>query len=209
MTENALRLVSKSLVASLNGFGREMVDSTGSLTRLQNNSTLILEMAKTASLLSSQLRELHKSLNVTTPSTAGGKLEFLTPVSSGYNSIKSSRENLTSCNGSFNLSITSTSAAELSLGSICSSDPRTRLFKDDSIMSMDTSLSSSTSSSSSLSDYSKKTPLKMLPEAPEIPRIKEKRREIANIKRRAMFSFRRFAKKPIFKKLIYSSPCSR
>lgn len=57
--------------------------------------TLILEMAKTASLLSSQLMQLHKNLSLN--STPKHKIFFqsLTPISSGYNSLKASCESLT------------------------------------------------------------------------------------------------------------------
>lgn len=57
--------------------------------------TLILEMAKTASLLSSQLMQLHKNLSLN--STPKNKIFFqsLTPISSGYNSLKASCESLT------------------------------------------------------------------------------------------------------------------
>ncbi|CAF0729832.1 unnamed protein product [Brachionus calyciflorus] len=56
---------------------------------------LILDMAKAANLLASQLMQLHKNLQ-TINSTPKHKVLFqtLTPISSGYNSAKASCENL-------------------------------------------------------------------------------------------------------------------
>ena len=64
------------------------------------NANLIYDMANTASLLSKQLLDLHRSIvksttlmKFKTPQQCYSD-NYLTPVSSGYNSVKSSNENL-------------------------------------------------------------------------------------------------------------------
>lgn len=59
-----------------------------------DSSSLILEMAKTASLLASQLMQLHKNISLNSTPKNKILLQSITPISSGYNSLKASCESL-------------------------------------------------------------------------------------------------------------------
>jgi hypothetical protein len=97
--ENTIKKQVKSL-SSLSEFAQhgQQMRPSGNLM----NSNLIHEMAKTAALLSNQLLELHKSLSINHQSSPIGlnvknflaSNNFLTPLSSGYSSNKTSCESL-------------------------------------------------------------------------------------------------------------------
>lgn len=171
-------------------------------------SSLILEMAKTASLLSSQLLQLHKMLS--NNSTPKNRINFLTPNSSGYDSAKASCENLNELsfikeinekNSSFinsslsDLESTYLTNATLSDVSICENEVsslRKCLFQENS--QSETSIRSNSS-------ILKHTPFKTDP--PEIPRIKKVHRDICKRPKSRDF-FQSYQKSKIYKQLSFS-----
>lgn len=202
---------------------RPISTDLGSNNESWKNSQLLLEMSKTASLLSQQLQQLHQSL--CGGQTPANKFNPLTPLSSGYNSAKMSHENLvwsnhTSLNNSL---ILNSSALNSSLDS-SHSHGRSFASIDSSALSSSSSLSNSSISSDNktldsirmklfreeeedeeaiINRMSSQTPLRTAVD-PEIPRIKEQRREICKMKSKRFFSLKKFSL--LRNSLSFSSP---
>jgi hypothetical protein len=198
---------------------------------------LILEMANTAALLSNQLYELHfqiqknhKSTVLTTPTFhLTNSNHFLTPVSSGYNSIKSSTENLSVHNSnhfsnSSSLLLNSTSdygnesenqnstsnsisimtSSTLSLNDTCITGNTSAVAVKKRLFS-EISLERNTSLNST--SNTAVTPHKQLLQIPpQVPRIKQIRKEICK-RRKKLVMWSKTRKNILMKKnLSFSSP---
>ena len=166
----------------------QQVDFAGNLL----NANLFLEMSKTAQLLSNQLFQLHQNLSLSTKNLANNI--DLTPISSGYNSLCVSTDNLMMTS-----SLAKTSSHDSLLQETFEASAKRRLFNNNDSTSSSSSLSSmsstsinklldtsdSSSSSSSFkrfksndeTTFSFKTPYKTNKKCPVVPRIKDSRKK--------------------------------
>lgn len=189
------------------------VSSKLNLSKMDSeNLNLILEMAKTASLLSSQLLQLHKNLSInSTPKTKF--LNHLTPISSGYNSVKTSCENLSIFSHKkypINHDMTSlifnstSSDMESNNGSRFSSsfiEMETQSIKKCLFLEETTPFSERHNFLASSQILRTTTPFKKV--EPAIPRIKEVRKEVCKKKSNEIFNSKN--KRKVFKCLNMSS----
>jgi hypothetical protein len=216
---NAVSSIGHLLQTSLQTLNRDvaMVKSGGQCMKKRPNANLILEMAKTASTLSTQLLELHSNLSLddskTTPcrETNFGSSHFLTPISSGYNSLKTSKENISCCqycynsngNSSFN---SSAEMSRMSLNSGSEEPSSSNSGSSNTSSSIKTRLFNNSTANNSIEGSSSIevtfTPFKQEMAAPKIPRIKERRIEISKKKRRGFYSLNKMS---LIRKLSYSS----
>ncbi|CAF0846569.1 unnamed protein product [Brachionus calyciflorus] len=165
---------------------------------------LIVDMAKTANLLANQLMQLHKNLQ-TINSTPKHKvlIQTLTPISSGYNSVKASCENLSILSNTRNKCMNyhqinssifnSTTTSDLESSNLSLSSTSSKLgssFAEMEAQSIKRCLIYEETLPCSESKIMKlMTPFKK--ELPEIPRIKEIHREKSKQKSKDFFSFKK------------------
>lgn len=179
----------------------QQVDFAGNLL----NANLFLEMSKTAQLLSNQLFQLHQNLSLSTKNLANNI--DLTPISSGYNSLCVSTDNLMMTS-----SLAKTSSHDSLLQETLEASAKRRLFNNNnstsssSLSSMSSTsinklLETSDSSSSSSSfkrfksndetTFSFKTPYKTNKKCPVVPRIKDSRKKAKQLTNFDSFKLRR------------------
>ena len=170
------------------------------------NTDFILEISKTAQLLSNQLLMLHKNLAQPQQTPVKNTFEF-TPLSSGYNSICSSYENISISNSryvskEYTPKYGQSLASDQSSLNLSSSSPDSNilkrvLFDSDSDKSLSTPSSSDSSFNSSKKrkfqlsvDFS--TPHRGKRQQPTIPRIKEVRKKLKKLSSLEKSKLRRY-----------------
>jgi hypothetical protein len=228
--ETNLNTIEQFLKSSVNYTGANL-----SLPHSMKQSNLLIDMAKTMAQLSNQLYQLHSQIESGKYSTPTSKYDnqIFTPVSSGYNSIASSVENLasfaskrfkhSSCNDSIqSFDLTSSFLSRTSLnsslsllsikenvGESCSlkSNTKKRLFDE---ISQD---NDDQENGDSIIDSAAQTPHRKFSniQPQSIPRIKEERKRAILLKRKKNFSMikRLAAQSKIRKSLKFSTPNSK
>lgn len=208
--QNSLQNIKSILSNNFTSLGNVIASTKISSDRL--NAELVLEMAKTASVLSNQLLQLHKNLSLNSTPKNQYHCQILTPLSSGYNSVRSSCESLafpsvnlkrTHKNVSFGDS-TSTdldSSTNSSFNSTSSKRSCCHNLSDTEALSIRKCLFQDHQQLSYSHAHLAQTPFKS--EAPVLPRIKEVRRDICKKKTKNFF----FAKKrsSAYRNLSFSS----